>query len=72
MHAKKTLYWVGMFASVALCVLALVGGALALFFASTSDHPPENFKLAYALWLMSFAGTFILSVVFLILMLRTR
>jgi hypothetical protein len=70
MHVKKVLLWGGTVFSVALCILALVGGALTLFFLATGDHPPESFKVAYTSWFLSFAGTFILSVVFLIFMLR--
>ena len=67
MHAKRVFLWGGTVCSAALCSLILIGGAILLMFAA---EEPRLFERALTLWLVSFAGTFILSVIFLIFMLR--
>jgi hypothetical protein len=70
MRGRKLLLWGGMVVSVLACVVALVGGALALFYLDTGGGTPASLGRALTLWVVSFAGTFVLSVVFFILMLR--
>jgi|GraSoiStandDraft_2_1057267.scaffolds.fasta_scaffold4064318_1 hypothetical protein len=69
MRVKKIILWGGTVFSVALSLLALVYGGLSFFFYSEIATPPQ-LRSAFTLWVASFAGTFILSVIFLILMLR--
>lgn len=67
----KLLLWDGLVFSVLMCALALVGGALALFFLNSGTAGTyENLRLALTVWVVSFAGTFALSVMFFSIMLR--
>jgi hypothetical protein len=69
MQGKRILLWSGTIFSVALCLFALVYGGLSFFFFS-EIATPEQLSVALAWWIVSLIGTFILSVFFLIVMLR--
>jgi hypothetical protein len=68
MRFKRVILWGGMIFSVVLCLTALVGGALAVFNSVVAGRP--ELRHVYFWWSVSFAGTFIASVLFFILMLR--
>ena len=68
---KKPLLWGGLIFSVLACALALVGGALAVFFLyAGAPAAREDIRLALTVWVAGFAGTFALSVVFFSIVLR--
>ena len=70
MRGQKPLLWAGLILSVLACALTLVGGALALFLLNTGAA--GDLRLTLTVWVASFAGTFALSVMFFIFMLRAR
>jgi hypothetical protein len=69
MQVRRILLWGGTIFSVALCLFALVYGGLSYFFFS-EIATPEQLRVALAWWVVSLFGTFVLSVIFLIIMFR--
>ena len=69
MRVRKVILWGGMIFSVVLCVLTLAIGGLTVALQAVAVTPSELRSL-YIGWVAGVAGTFILSVIFLILMLR--
>jgi hypothetical protein len=68
MRVNRIILWSGMIVSATLCLLALVSGALVVFNSVVVWRP--ELGSVYFRWWMSFAGTFITSVNFFILMFR--
>jgi hypothetical protein len=69
MRVKRAFLWGGMIFSVVLCVLTLVVGGITVGLQAVAVTPSE-LRFLYLGWLAGTAGAFILSVIFLILMLR--
>jgi hypothetical protein len=69
MRAGRVFLWCGMIFSVVPCVPALVVGGITVGLQAVAVTPAELRPL-YVGWIAITAGTFILSVIFLILMFR--
>jgi hypothetical protein len=69
MRVKRLILWGGMISSVFLCLLTLVAGGIAVGLQAVAVTPPQLRSL-YIGWIAGVAGTFLVSVIFLILMLR--
>jgi hypothetical protein len=69
MRVKRVILWCGTTFSVVLCLLSLVVGGITVGLQAVAVTPAE-LRLLYLGWIAVTAGTFILSVLFLILMLR--
>jgi|GEM_PF-2723773 len=69
MRVKRIILWSGMIFSVVLCVLTPVVGGITVGLQAVAVTPSQLRPL-YIGWIASVAGTFVVSVIFFILMLR--